>query len=175
MTRAQLGHRQFLALTPATLSGKDTDRHRRPMHSSMADSRTAQLQLSRLPKCEELACMPTVPCVWAYTDPSQWRHIDLNEALFAQSGGGKTTLFRTFPMRREELTRCMTHGAAASRRSLPFRGNSVDNPVSSQSRSAASADSPLLQEAAPTPIRFRANSGLLCSGEIAKSIRRTRV
>src|SRR5437016_9031780 len=30
-----------------------------------------------------------------YITRSQWRHIDLNGALFAQSGGGKATLFRT--------------------------------------------------------------------------------
>src|SRR5438876_2899019 len=29
---------------------------------------------------------------WGYLAGSQWRHIDLNGALFAQSGGGKATL-----------------------------------------------------------------------------------
>src|SRR5262249_13957300 len=36
-----------------------------------------------------IACLPSPRGRWAYTGPSQWRHIDANGALFAQSGVGK--------------------------------------------------------------------------------------
>src|SRR5262249_36861589 len=36
-----------------------------------------------------IASLPSPRGRWAYTGPSQWRHIDANGALFAQSGVGK--------------------------------------------------------------------------------------
>src|SRR5262245_35226802 len=36
-----------------------------------------------------IASLPPLEVDAAYLRPSQWRHIDLNRALFAQSGGGR--------------------------------------------------------------------------------------
>src|SRR5262249_29515234 len=38
--------------------------------------------------------LPSPRGEWAYSGPSQWRHIDANGALFAQSGVGKVTVPR---------------------------------------------------------------------------------
>src|SRR5262249_2359970 len=61
--RALVRHRRSLASTSATSRGRGTDRHRTPAHLLMADPRTAQPQLSRLPKCVESACILLSPKV----------------------------------------------------------------------------------------------------------------
>jgi hypothetical protein len=85
--QAQSARRQFLASVPPPSRDMDTDRHRKLSHLSVADQRTPQPQLSRLPKCVDSTLHPPSPRGrWAYSRPSQWHHIDANGASFARWG-----------------------------------------------------------------------------------------
>src|SRR5262249_8281101 len=77
--RAEPAHRQFLASTPASARGRGTDRRRTHALSSTADPRTAQPQLSLLPKSAASACILLSPRGgWTYI-PSRGDGVTLTQ------------------------------------------------------------------------------------------------